>query len=273
MVSLLGSSRKNRELDSGQEYQVTEEQEENWFLGSLMNMRGVCYKDYKRLAILHNRITHEETKFDDRFQSNRRIAAKLVEFFPLKWLTEITSVFQRIEAKQLGIKTYKDRVASYLSYIELYLTFRRLTLYDSTLAEINKSLEVNITKNEVRSWKLKLLRIIPGLKEEWIKIRYQSHQAIIVSTVVQIMNLELNLDKCSKEIIFHIKQEVIRLARIFAKTSRAKHIKKPEMWARAICLKALREIVPNYAFNPFPDLPVNLQKVIENKRWQLDQIL
>ncbi|MFX0150023.1 MAG: hypothetical protein ACFFAJ_04525, partial [Candidatus Hodarchaeota archaeon] len=247
MVSILDSNKNHRALDSEQEYSVTEEQEENWFLGSLINIRGAYYKDYKRLATLHNRITHEETKFDDRFQSNRLIAAKLVEFFPLKWLTEITLVFQRIEARQLGIKTYKDRVASYLSYIELYLTFRRLTLHDSTLAEINKSLEVSITKSEVRSWKLKLLRIIPGLKEEWIRVRYQSHQAVIISTVVQIMNLELNLDKCSKEIIFKIKQEVIRFARVFAKTSRAKHIKKPEMWARAICLKALRTIVPNYS--------------------------
>jgi hypothetical protein len=273
MVSLLKPNKNQQCLESDQEYKTTKEQEECWFLGSLMHTKGACHRDYNRLVALHNRITHEETKFDDRFQSNRLVAAKLEEFFPLKWLKEISAVFRRIEARKLGIKTYKDRVASYLGYIELYLTFRGLTLLDSTLAEINNSNGVNITKNEVRSWKLKLLRIIPGLKEEWIKVRYQSHQTAIVSIVVQIMNQELKLNNCSKEVNFQIKQEVIRLALAFAKTNRARHAKKPEMWARAICLKALRIVFPNHSFNPFPDLPANMQKVIENKRWQLDQIL
>ncbi|MFX0184548.1 MAG: hypothetical protein ACFE95_15815 [Candidatus Hodarchaeota archaeon] len=273
MVFSLKPNKPQQCLESDQKYKSINDQEDSWFLGSLMHTKGACHRDYNRIVALHNRITHEETKFDDRFQSNRLVASKLEEFFPLKWLTEISAVFRRIEARKLGIKTYKDRLASYLGYIELYLTFRGLTLLDSTLTEINNSTGVSLTKNEVRSWKLKLLRIIPGLKEEWIKVRYQSHQTAIVSTVVQIMNQELKLKNCTKEEIFQIKQEVIKSALAFAKTNRARHAKKPEMWARAICLKALRITIPNYSFKPFPDLPGNIQKIIENKRWQLDQIL
>ena len=253
-------------------YPTSNEQEDTWFLGSLMRFPKAVRNNHTRLAAIHNRITHEETKFDNRYQTNRLVAAQLGEFFPLKWLSEITAVFRRIEARKLGIKTYKDRVASYLGYIELYLTFRGLALLESTLAEIKKSFRVRITKNEVRSWKWKLLRVIPGLKEEWIKIRVLAHQTAIVSTVIQVMNQELTLTNCTKEDIFQIKQEALKLARQFVGTSTGKHIKNPEVWARAICLKALRTISPDYSFVPFPHLSSKTISVIQNKRWQLDKI-
>lgn len=255
------------------EHQMSKEQFKTWFLGSLMHVKNP-QRDFIRLSSLHNRITHEETKFDERLQANMRIASQLAEFFPFKWMLEITSVFRKTYSTALGIKSIKDRICSYLGFIELYLTFRGLTLLDSTLDEINNFFEVNITKNEVRTWKLKLLRIFPKLRKQWIKIRAQTHQSAFFSTVIQVMNKELELDNSwSKKEIFLIKQAALKIAKEFISTKKAQYIKKPEIWARAICVKAIRKIFPNNPFFPFSYLPTKTQKVIENKRWQLDQVV
>jgi hypothetical protein len=254
-------------------YHTSQEQIDTWFLGSLLHINSP-QKEFHRLSTLHNRITHEETKFDDRLQSNMRVASQLAEFFPFRWLLEITSAFRKTESTLLGIKSLKDRVCSYLGFIELYLTFRGLTLLDSTLDEINSYFDVIITKNDVRSWKLKLLRIYPGLRKQWIQIRAQTHQSALVSTVVRVMNKEMKLDdNFSKEKVFLTKQACLRIAREFVNTQKARFIKKPEVWARAICVKAVREVLPDQSFFPFPYLVIKTQKVIENKRWQLDQVL
>jgi hypothetical protein len=259
--------------DHSSKYQTSQEQFDTWFLGSLLRVNSP-QKEFHRLSMMHNRITHEETKFDDRLQSNMRVASQLGEFFPFRWLLEITSVFRKTESTLLGIKSLKDRVSSYLGFIELYLTFRGLTLLDSTLEEINSFFDFEITKNDVRSWKLKLLRIYPKLRKQWILIRAQTHQSAIVSTVVRIMNKEMKLDdNFSKEKVFMTKQACLRIAREFVSTEKARFIKKPEVWARAICVKAVREILPDHSSFPFPHLKIKTQKVIENKRWQLDQVI
>lgn len=266
----------DREFDTkrpSDDHRTSCEQYETWFLGSLMRKRNISNKDYDRMSILHNRITQEETNFDNCVQLNVRIASQLSEFFPFKWLLEITSIFRKRDITRLGIKTYEDRVRSYLGFIELYLTFRGLTLLDSTLAEINNYLDVNITKNDVRTWKLKLLRIIPELQEQWIKIRAKTHQTAIISTVVQVMNHELVLINCTNEEIFQVKQKALVFARKFIATKKSRYVKKPEIWARAICTKALYESLPDHACLAFPQLPPNTQKVIENKRWQLNQLI
>ena len=249
------------------------EQRETWFLGSLMRDKNIPQRPYNRLSTLHNRITHEETKFDERLQINKRITANLAEFFPFKWLLEITSVFRKINPSKLGIKTYENRVCSYLGYIELYLNFRGLTILDSTLIEINNYLGVNTSKSDVRCWKLKILRNIPEIQDQWIRIRAKTHQTALFSTVVQIMNHELDLDHCSKKEIFQIKQMALIIARKFIKTKKAQYVKKPETWARAICKKAVQEIFPDYPCLIFPRLSHKTQKVIDNKRWQLDKLI
>lgn len=254
-------------------YQTSKEQIDTWFLGSLLHVNSP-QKEFHRLSIMHNRITHEETKFDDRLQSNMRVASQLGEFFPFRWLLEITSVFRKTESTLLGIKSLKDRVCSYLGFIELYLTFRGLTLLDSTLDEINGFFDFVITKNDVRSWKLKLLRIYPKLRKKWIQIRAQTHQSALVSTVVRVMNKEMDLDDTiSREKVFLIKQACLRIAREFVSTEKSRFIKKPEVWAHAICVKAVREILLDQSSFPFPHLAIKTQKVIENKRWQLDQVI
>ena len=256
------------------DFHVSREQYETWFLGSLMRERSNNLPiSYNRLSTLHNQITHEETNYDDRFQVNMRIASQLSEFFPLKWLLEITTIFRKRDIVKLRINSYEDRVCLYLGYIELYLTFRGLTLLDSTLTEINRYLHVTITKSDVRGWKLKLIRIIPGLQERWIKVRGRNHQAAIISTVVYIMNKELLLEDCTKREIFQVKQTALIIARKFVTTDKARYVKKPEVWARAIILKALYQIFSNHPYSAFPHLSVKARKVIENKRWQLDQLL
>ncbi|MFX0124386.1 MAG: hypothetical protein ACFFAE_12160 [Candidatus Hodarchaeota archaeon] len=254
-------------------YQTSQEQVDTWFLGSLLPGNSP-QKEFHRLSTLHNRITHEETKFDDRLQNNMRVASQLGEFFPFKWLLEITSVFRKTDSTLLGIKSLKDRVCSYLGFIDLYLTFRGLTLLDSTLDEVNQFFDLAISKNEVRTWKLKLLRIYPKLRKQWTQIRAQTHQSAFFSTVVLVMNKEMKLtDNHSNEKIFLIKQACLRIARKFISTQKALFIKKPEVWARAICVKACREVLQDQSSFPFPHIPNKTQKVIENKRWQLDQVI
>ncbi|MFX0013997.1 MAG: hypothetical protein ACFE98_05355 [Candidatus Hermodarchaeota archaeon] len=258
---------------SSSKYQTSKEQFEMWFLGSLMSI-NTDQPDFNRISTLHNRITQECTKFDERFQANIRVASQLAEFFPFKWLLEISSTFRKMDSSGLGIKSIKSRVSSYLGFIELYLTFRGLTILDSTLDEINDFFALDITKNEVRTWKLKLLRIIPELRAQWVKIRAQTHQSAIFSSVVQVMNKEMVLNESySKEDAFLVKQTCLKLAQEFTVTTKARHIKKPEIWARAICVKAVREILPDFSTFPIPNLSIKNQKVIENKKWQLDKIL
>ena len=254
------------------DYQTSQEQIDTWFLGSLLPPNPP-HKEFYRLSTIHNRITHEETKFDDRLQTNMRVASQLAEFFPLRWLLEITSIFRKTDSNLLGIKSLKDRICSYLGFIELYLTFRGLTLLDSTLDEICLFFDVTITKNEVRTWKLKLLQLYPQLRKQWTQIRAHTHQTAFFSTVVKVMNKEMKLDETfSKEKVFLTKQACLRITREFSSTQKARYIKKPEVWARAICLKAVRETLPDQLSFPFPHLASKTQKVIENKRWQLDQV-
>lgn len=259
---------------------LTEEQEPTWFAGTLMY--GIKpFKDspvsinFIRLATLHNKITSDDTNYTERFEANTILASQLSEFFPFKWLLEITAVFRKIPHTRLTIKTYRDRVCSYLGYIELYLTFRGLTLLDSTLIEINESLRVkkHIKMREVRNWKLRIIRVTPELKERWIKIRARAHQDVILSAVVKVMNTELAVIFCSKKEIFQVKQKCLGITKEFSSSPKSKHVKNHEVWARAICAKAVRSILPAYPSIPFPHLPKKTLKVIENKRWQLDQII
>ncbi len=271
-VNELHQSSKQFDLDYlREEYHFSNEQVETWFLGSLMRVKKP-QKDFARLTTLHNRITQEDTGFDDRLQSNMRIASQLAEFFPFKWLLEITAAFRKIDSSKLGVKSFEDRICSYLGFIELYLTFRGLTLLDSTLTDINESFDICLTKNVVRSWKMKLLRIIPELREQWVKIREENHQRALLSTVIQVMNKEMELPSLSKREMFQIKQTILQIAREFVFSQKARHIKKPEVWAHAICVKAVREIMSDNS-SPFPYLSRKALKVVENKRWQLDQII
>lgn len=256
----------NSEIESKEQY-------EKWFLGSLMSNKLKVSSNFRRLTSLHNRITHNETNFDERYQSNGRIASQLDEFFPLQWLSEITVKITKMKSKKLGIQTYKDRVGLYLGFIELYLAFRGLTLLDSVLDEMNYSFCLSISKNDIRYWKIKILRLFPDIKEHWIKIRARTHQLAILSAVVDIMNKEMLLENYSKHEISGIKHNALNIAKKFTVRPESKHMKKPEIWARAICLKSFKEIHHKSRVFPFKEMSEKAKKVTENKKWQLDRLL
>ena len=255
----------------------TAEQSDFWFLGSLMlfglKTQGKDGLKYSRMASIHNKITHKETNFDERFQANMRVGSQLSEFFPKKWLGEITAAIRNVNAKKIGLTSEDDRYAMYLGYIELYLAFRGLSLLESTLDEINKTLRIDISMCKVRKWKLKLVRLIPGLLENYKTIAKKTQRTSLVSTVVHVMNKELCLHDSTKKETFMIKQKALQIAKNFSLSQKARHIKKPEVWARAICYKAIKEIAPSFTDFPFPNKLLSTRKVIENKKWLLDQIV
>jgi hypothetical protein len=255
----------------------SQEQPDFWFLGSLIRLKkqkdGGNRNEYSRMATIHNRITHEETNYDERFQANYRVACQLSEFFPYKWLVEITANLRSLDTTIIGIKSEKERYTLYLGYIELYLAFRGLTILESTLTEINTAYSLTLSKNDIRTWKLRLLRTIPGLLEKYKQIMKETCQSSILNTVVYVMNHKLVLQECNKQEVFEVKQRVLLLAKSFSKTRKARMIKKIEVWAQAICLKAVKDVFPSCKWFPFPLLPPNSQKLLENKRWQLDRLL
>jgi len=258
------------------DHSTSNEQTDTWFLGSLMRKTDKFVKKYERITLLHNRITHEVTKYDERYQTNKGVAAQLSEFFPKRWLSEITANFRNVNSYKLGIKSEEDRICSFLGYIELYLAFRGLTLLKSTLEEINTSLHVNLTKNDVRFWKMKILRFFPALLKQWKKIRAPSHQTVLIGAVIRIMNQELVLYTLTPKESFKVKQTALQIARKFIHSPKARGVKNIEVWAQAVCAKALRDCghTKGNDFELFfPKLPPNVLKTISNKRWQLDTLL
>ena len=123
---------------------------------------------------------------------------------------------------------------------------------------------------------MKILRLIPELREQWKKIRAPTHQTAIIAAVIKVMNQELMLSTCTKEEIFTIKQMALENARKFAINPKSRHVKNVEIWAQAVCVKALRDsnhIEGKDLDQFFPKLPSNILKTISNKRWQLNTLL
>ena len=253
----------------------SKEYENLWFSGTLMRGDPYHRKYFYRLAHLHNRIVAQETGNDNRFSANTEISRRLAEFFPLKWLIEITTIFRDTSPSKLTFRYHEDRVVAYLAYIELILVFRGLTLLDSTLEEISHNLSLEISKDQIRSMKMKLLNIYPKLKKKYIKISPITPSKVLFGTVIRVMNKEVNFDTCTREEVFEIKHKSLDYCQLLCKTNnRVRRIKRPETWARAICLKAFRDTaVSNCSCMTFPELSSEEFKVIENKRWQLDKLL
>lgn len=254
----------------------SKEYENLWFTGTLMRTNPSHSKYFYRLAHIHNRIVAQETGNDSRFNANTEISRRLAEFFPLKWLNEITVIFRDTDPSKLTFKYKANRVLAYLAYIDLILVFRGLTLLDSTLEEIRQSLSLQrkeISKDQIRSMKMKLLNIYPELKERYIKISSLNPRKVMFGTVIRVMNNEVCFNMCTREEIFEIKHKSLDYCKLLSNTDRVRRIKRPETWARAICLKAFRDTMSNYSCMIFPDLSTDEFKVIENKRWQLDKLL
>lgn len=266
------------QFDTEKSYDGNSKEYENlWFTGTLMRKEPCQGKYFYRLAHIHNRIVAQETGSDNRFNANTEISRKLAEFFPLKWLNEITIIFRDTDPSKLKFKYKENRLLAYLAYIDLILAFRGLTILDSTLDEIRKSLSFKrkeITKDEIRSMKNRVLNIYPKLKENYIKISSLNSKKVLSGAVIRVMNNELCFNSCTKKEILEIKHKSLDYCKLLSNTDRIRRIKRPETWARAICLKAFRDTMSNYySCTVFPGLTKEEFKVIENKRWQLDKLL
>ena len=252
--------------------QQSQERCESWFDGTLMQTERKTGSQFCRLARRHNQITHEETGFNLRFRTNNAIAMRLAEFYPLKWLNEISDVFRNTKPIKIGLRYNEDRIYAYLAYIDLLLIFRGLTILDSTLTEISKSLGVKLSRQKLRTYRLKLLRIYPDLKRKWLILRVHTPAKILLASAIQIMNNELVFPTSSHEEIFRIKQKALEYTKRLANMERIKHMKCPEVWARALCLKAFRELYPCCSSEIFRSLNLSSFALVENKRWQLDKL-
>ena len=224
-----------------------------------------------RVALLHNQITHEETHFDRRFKENSWVSSLLSRFFPKCWLNEITVCYRDSEIN-LGVRSFQNRISSYLGFIEVYLNFIGLTMLDSVIMEINQGFGLNINKQNIIKWKLKILSSIPELRKKYQIIQQNLQESSFIAICVKTMNEELVLAHCSQIEKFHIKQRVLILAREFISLGKIKFLKKPEIWIQAICIKAVRDTLPNHQHKLFPHLSKKQWKMVENKRWQLDRL-
>jgi hypothetical protein len=274
----LGYPPRNHNVNSSfepfkNERETTQEREEHWFLGTLIQFNSKVPSHFYRLKNLHNCITHNETGCDNRFQINQNIASRLAEFFPLKWLDVITNTFKKTNAKELSLRLEEDRLYAYLAYIDLLLIFRGLNLLDSTLEEINKALGVNLNKNKLRTWRLNLLKLYPDLRDKWRRVRSETPSRTLIATLIRVLNSEMNFENYSERDIFEIKHQTLKYGQKFASLDRITRIKRIETWARALCLKAVRDVKLSYSIDIFRNLPEKEFVVLENKRWQLDKIL
>lgn len=258
----------------------THERPECWFAGTIMGVNGrngsEGYFDryFYRLAHRHNQITQEETGFNQRFKANNSIALRLAEFFPLKWLNEISNIFRETDPSKIGLRYEEGLIYAYLAYIDLLLIFRGETIRDSTLEEISQSLGVELKKDIIRSYRLKLLRIFPELKQKWLTIRRQTPSKVLFATVIYIMNNELVFPDCSSEIIFQIKHRALEHTKQLIQHRCIKHIKKPETWARALCLLAINDFFPSArASEVFPHISIKLAYSLSNRSWKIEQLL
>lgn len=261
------------EMNSREDEIINNEQEHLWFLGSLIpsspRKNNVKF-NFQRQAKLHNQITYKATRYGPKLMENLRIAGCLSEFFPLKWLLEINDRFR--QTNSIAFRSEEDRVGAFLAFIECYLAFRNLIISETTLNEINQRLSLTISLADIRRWKARLLRIFPELAEHWKKIRSKRHQLILISCTIKCMNKELRLNGCSKAEIFRFKQRVLELAKEFGDLSQIKHIKRPEVWARAICFQVCRELYPELLSELFPCVN-STNTNIQHKCWQLRRAL
>jgi hypothetical protein len=252
--------------------QQSQERWESWFEGTLMRMDKKAGSDFYRLVRHHNQITREETGFNLRFRANNAIARRLAEFYPLKWLNEISNVLRSTKPSKIVLRYNEDRIYAYLAYIDLLLIFRGLTILDSTLVEISESLGIELSRQKIRTYRLKLLRIYPDLKQKWLTLRAHTPAKTLLASVIRIMNNELFFPTSSHKEIFSIKQKTLEYAKRLTDMERIRHMKCPESWAYALCLKAYREFYPKCSKEIFRSLNSCSFDTLENKRWQLDKL-
>jgi len=90
------------------------------------------------------------------------------------------------------------------------------------------------------------------------------------------INSEIALNTLTPKESFKVKQTALQIARKFIQSPKARGVKNIEIWAQAVCAKALRDCghkIGNDLDQFFPKISPNVLKAISNKRWQLDTLL
>ncbi|MHA1975048.1 MAG: hypothetical protein ACTSW1_18805 [Candidatus Hodarchaeales archaeon] len=269
-------SEKGKREAEWDDFNQNNQQEKYWFNGTVFGPRQIK-KPFKlpvRQIKLHNQITRENTEYSERFEKNKQLASLLSQFFPHKWLIEITKTFKENPGLNSNKRNLEDKLASYLGFIEIYLNFRNLTILESTIKEINTQLKVKLEKILIRHWKIKILRNFPELKNAYLKNFKKTHDSSFIGTVIKTMNEEMQLPSLTNDKIFQIKHRCLKIAKELIKLGKTGRMKNQEVWARAICIKAYKDLNPsNPTHNLFPELDSKIIKLTENKRWQLDTLI
>jgi len=208
------------------------------FLNSLMN------PSWKK-NILMNINSHNNTSssyidtFNRGFLIEAKISLKLMEYFPIKWIYDINSTIKALGYKKFGIKSYKDIIYLYLGFIESYLNFRGLNLLDSTLIDIKLFFKLDIREKSVKTWKMKLIRLVPGLREKWVEFKSNQFQSAIFSNIIFILNK--SLIECTQEELFHTKQRALSIARDLCNSTGSLYTRDPETLANEICFQVMNK--------------------------------
>jgi hypothetical protein len=206
------------------------------FLNSLLN--PLWKKNIQMSINSHNSTSSSNINtFNTEFQIEGKISLKLMEYFPIKWVNDINSTIKALRYKRFGIKSDKDIIYLYLGFIELYLNFRGLALLDSTLIDIKLFFKLDIRENSVKNWKMKLIRLVPGLREKWFEFKSNQFQSAIFSNIIFILNKSLT--ECTQEELFHTKQKALSIARDLCNSTSSLYTRDPETLANEICFQAM----------------------------------
>lgn len=208
------------------------------FLNSLLN--PLWKKNIQMSINSHNSTSSSNIdSFNTGFQIEEKISLKLMEYFPIKWINDINSTIKTLGYKRFGIKSDKDIICLFLGLIELYLNFRGLTILDSTLIEIKMSFKLDIREKSVKNWKMKLIRLVPGLREKWFDFKSNQFQSAIFSNIILILNKSLT--EFTQEELFHTKQRALSIARDLCNSTGSLYTKDPETLADEICFQVMNK--------------------------------
>ncbi|MHA1228339.1 MAG: hypothetical protein ACTSPV_16520 [Candidatus Hodarchaeales archaeon] len=89
----------------------------------------------------------------------------------------------------------------------------------------------------------------------------------------RIIAKEMRLNGLTDDDMFRIKHRCLELARELIDKGKLNTIADYDLWGRALCLRALKDIVTNYSHNIFPSLDAGALTILESIRSNLDTFI
>jgi len=198
---------------------------------------------------------------------NNGFVQVISEYFPSNCFKGINS-----HVKNLG-RDDERLLLYYLGHIEVYLNLRHLTIPEETLKEISKRLGLQIDKYLVLTYRGKILQLDPELRKLYSKNLGVNNGTVFMSTCRRIIAIEMQLNGLKSDDIFRIEHRCFELARELINKGKLNSIVDYDLWGRAICLRALKDIVPDYSHNIFPSLDADTLTMLESIRSNLDTFI